>query len=226
MALLVKEKDVAVPGEALAEGMDYLPGSFTYRLGEKVIAKRLGLVGVDGRAVKLIPLSGRYLPKVGDNIIANVFDITMHGWLVHINSAYNAMLNIKDTMRFIRKGEDLTKYFDIGDYVKAKIVNVTSQNLVDITMKEPGLTKLSGGRIITIGSQKVPRVIGKQGSMVTLIKEKTNCTIAVGQNGIVWVKGENPDNERHAVEAIRKIEAESHISGLTERITAFLDQGK
>ncbi len=37
--LLVKEKEIVVPGETLAEGMDYLPGSGTYREGEKILAE-------------------------------------------------------------------------------------------------------------------------------------------------------------------------------------------
>ncbi len=222
MAIIVKEKDIVVPGEVLAEGMDYLPGAFTYRLGEKIIAKKVGLVDMEGRAIKLIPLSGRYLPKIGDQIIAKVYDITMNGWLVDTNSAYNAMLSTKDTQRFIRKGEDLTRYFDVGDYIRAKIVNVTSQNLVDLSMREPGMMKMAGGRFIRINACKVPRVIGKMGSMVTLIKEKTKCSIAVGQNGIVCIKGETPEDELRAVQAIKKIEDEAHLEGLTERITQFL----
>jgi exosome complex component RRP4 len=224
MGLLVKQKDIAAPGEALAEGMDYLPGAFTYRQGEKVVAKRLGLVDVSGRAVKLIPLSGRYLPKVGDKIVVRVYDITLSGWLVNINSAYSAMINMKDTAKFIRRGEDLTKFFDIGDYLKAKVVNVTSQNVVDLTMKEPGLNKLAGGRVVKISPLKVPRVIGKQGSMVQLIKDKTGCLITVGQNGVVWIKAEKLENELLAIEAIKKIEAEAHIEGLTDRITKFLEK--
>ena len=67
--LLVKDKDIVVPGESLAEGMDYLPGNGTYREGDKILASQLGLVAVDGRAIKLIALSGKYLPKRGDTII-------------------------------------------------------------------------------------------------------------------------------------------------------------
>ena len=146
----------------------------------------------------------------------------MNGWLLNINSAYGAMLNSKDIPRFVRKGEDLTQYYDVGDYLRVRIFNVTSQNVVDVTMKEPGLQKLSGGRIININPHKVPRVIGKQGSMVTLIKDKTQCNITVGQNGVVWVKGPNADEEARAVNAIKKIESEAHLEGLTERMTAFL----
>lgn len=223
--LLIKEKEIVVPGEALADGMDYLPGTGTYRLDDKIIAKKLGLVNISGRAIKLVPLSGRYLPKFGDKIIAQVTDITMNGWIVNINSAYSAFLSMRDaSTRFIKKGEDLTRYFDVGDYVRAKVINVTSQNLVDLTMKEPGLNKLKSGRIIKISPFKVPRVIGKEGSMVSLIKNKTGCNIIVGQNGMVWISSENYDNELIAEKAIKKIEQESHLGGLTDLMEKFLDK--
>jgi exosome complex component RRP4 len=223
--LLVKDKDVVVPGECLAEGMDYLPGSGTYREGEKIFASQLGLVAVDGRAIKLIALSGKYLPKRGDTIIGYVKEILMSGWMIDTNSAYHAMLGMKEaTSEYIPKGADLTQYFNFGDYIVCKITNVTSQKLVDVTVRGPGLRKLKDGRIINVNTYKVPRIIGKKGSMVSMIKQATNCKIIVGQNGIIWLQGEDPKMELLAVNTIKKIETESHISGLTDRIKEYLEK--
>ena len=134
--LLTENKTVVVPGEVLAEGMDYLPGNGTYRLGDKILAEKLGLVSVEGRALKLIPLSGRYLPKTNDVIICKVIDIAISGWRFETNSAYSAMLPVKDaTSEYIARGANLTQYFDIGDYVVAKITNITSQMLIDLSTK-------------------------------------------------------------------------------------------
>ena len=223
--LNVKSKDVVVPGEHLAEGMDYLPGIGTYREGDHIIASRLGLVNVDGRAIKLIPLSGKYSPKRGDTIIGKVFDILMSGWRIDTNSVYPAVLGLKDaTSDFIGKGEDLTQYFNIGDYIVCKITNITSQKLVDVTARGPGLRKLIGGRIIEITPSKVPRVIGKQGSMVSMIKNATDCKIIVGQNGRVWILCKDPKMELVAVQAIKMIEKNAHLSGLTDKIKEFLEK--
>lgn len=223
--LLIKEKEIAVPGEHLAEGMDYLPGTGTYREGENIIGSRLGLVVIDGRAIKLIPLSGRYSPKRGDTIICRIYDILMSGWLADTNSAYTSMLNIKDaSSEYIPKGVDLTKYLNFGDFIVCKITNVTSQKLVDITMKGPGLRRLIGGRIIKVNANKVPRIIGKKGSMVSMIKQATDCKIIVGQNGVVWLLGEDPKMELLAVDTIKMIERESHISGLTDKVKSQLEK--
>jgi exosome complex component RRP4 len=223
----VKDKDIVVPGETLAIGMDFLPSYGTYREGENILASRLGLVNVEGKVIKLVPLSGVYLPKKGDTIIGQVTEVLLSGWRISTNSAYSAVLNMKDaTSDFIPRGADLTRYFAIGDYVMATIINVTSQNLVDLTMKGPGLRKLNGGRILNVNANKVPRIIGKQGSMVSMIKQYTNCRILVGQNGIVWIQGEEPVKELLAVNTIRKIEKEAHLVGLTDRIKDFLEQHK
>jgi exosome complex component RRP4 len=220
----VQNKEIAVPGEIVATGMDYLPGFGTYRTGENIHAGRLGLVSVEGRAIRLIQMSGKYLPKRGDTIIGRVEDVAFSGWRVGMNCAYTAMLSIVEaTSEFIPKGADLTIYLDVGDYIIAKITNVTSQILVDLTMKGPGLKKLGPGRILQANTNKVPRIIGKQGSMVGMIKQATDCRILVGQNGLVWIQGE-PANERIAVDAIRMIEKQSHISGLTDRVKDFLEK--
>ena len=220
----IKDKEISVPGETLAIGMDVLPGRGTYRDGEKIVANRLGLAMVDGRTIKLIQLSGRYAPQTGDTIICKVIDVGFNGWRLETNSAYSAMMSMKDaTSQFIQRGANLTQFYDLGDHVVCKIVNVTSQKLIDVTMKGPGLRKLRGGRIIEVDPNKVPRIIGKQGSMVMMIKDATKSNISVGQNGLIWIDAE-PKNELLAINTIRKIENESHTAGLTDKIKGYLEK--
>ncbi len=224
MGLIVQDKAIVVPGEMLAEGMDYLPADNAFRENDKVISIRLGLVNIDGRAIKVIPLAGTYLPKVGDQVICKVEDISYSGWRVSTNTAYTAMLSMKEaSARYIERGADLSRLFAIGDYVIAEIINVTSQNLIDISMKAPRLKKLTGGRILEISPCKVPRLIGRKGSMVSMIKDATGCEIVVGQNGLVWIRGE-PDSELIAVQTIEYVQQNAHKSGLTEQVEAFLKQ--
>lgn len=222
--LLVKERDVVVPGEDIVEGMDYLPSRGTYRAGEKIVASQLGLVRVDGKVIKVIPLSGKYAPKRGDTVIGKVIDILMSGWRIDIDSAYSAMLGLKEaTSSFIARGADLTKYYDIGEYIAVNITNVTSQKLIDVSMRGPGLRKLEGGCFIEVNTSKVPRIIGKQGSMISMIKQATDCRIIVGQNGVVWISG-TPEMEAIAIDVINKIAKEAHIPGLTDTIQKYLDK--
>lgn len=223
--IVVKDKDIVVPGEIIAKGMSFLPGNGAYREQDNVVAKRLGMVSIEGKVIKLIPLTGTYSPKLKDRIVGRVIDVLMQGWRMDINCPYSAVLSLKDgTSEFIPRGADLTQYFGLGDYMVCQIVNVTSQKLIDVSMRGPGLRKLKGGRILQISPQKVPRVIGKDGSMVSMIKEATGCDIVVGQNGVIWFSGE-PEGEVLAVKAFKKIEEDAHLSGLTDKIAALLKGG-
>ena len=139
-----------------------------------------------------------------------------------ISSPYSAVMTLKDaTVDFIPRGADLTQYFGLGDYVVCQIVNVTSQRLIDVSMKGPGLRKLRGGRFLEISPMKVPRVIGKDGSMVGMIKQATKCEIIVGQNGVIWFDGA-PEGEVVVANAIKKICDEAHLGGLTQRMADWL----
>jgi exosome complex component RRP4 len=73
---------------------------------------------------------------------------------------------------------------------------------------------------------KIPRVIGRKGSMISMIKQETGCQIILGLNGVVLVTGKNLEDEELAISAIKKIEEESHTSGLTDRITQLLKEKK
>ena len=223
----INEREIVVPGEIIATGLDYLPAGFVFREGDNLISSRLGLVSINGRFIKVVPLTGDYIPKRGDLIIGKVVDIGINGWRIDMGWSCEANLSLKDaTSEFIEKGSDLTKYFDYGDYIMAEIYNVIGSKLIDLTMKGPGLRKLGPGRVIHVNSAKVPRIIGKQGSMISMIKDATGCRISVGQNGTVWISGTEPEKELTAIKAIEKIEAESHIQGLTDRVKEFLEKNK
>lgn len=221
----VEDKSIVVPGEELAVGMDFLPALGTFRENEKIIAKHLGLVNIDKRLIKVIPLSGRYIPREGDTVIGKIVNMNLSGWHVDIGFVNDGNLSLRDASTdFIEKGADLKQYFDFGDYIVTKITRISGINFMELNMKSPGLRKIKGGRIIKVNSKKVPRIIGKQGSMITLVKEKTKCRITVGQNGRVWIQGDNPMNEIIATKAIKEIEEKAHIPGLTDQITKFLDK--
>ena len=222
--LIVESKKVVVPGQILAKGMEYLPSHGTYRLGDEIRANRKGLLSVEGKVLKTIPLSGRYLPRKNDLVIGKVVDILVSGWRIDINSAYQAVLPLKDaSFSYIERGADLTRYFALDDWVVCKITNVTSQNLVDVTVKGQGLRKIKGGRILTVNPQRVPRIIGKKGTMVGMVKQATDCKISIGQNGVIWLEGE-PDMENLAINTIKEIEQKAHKSGLTNMIKEKLEK--
>ena len=225
--VLAKEGSIVVPGEDLANGMDYLPGRGTYREGEDILSLIVGLFRVDGRLTKVIPLSGKYQPKRNDMVIGKVVDIMTGGWRVDIGYMFNAGISLKEGSRdFIPNDANLRDYYDCGDMVVGKIINMKGPKIIDVSMNMPGCRKLNGGRIIKVESSRVPRIIGKEGSMITMIKTATDCNITVGQNGLVWVSGQDAEKEHKAVNAVRKVNDEAPSKGLTDKIKKFLEGKK
>jgi exosome complex component RRP4 len=203
--------------------MAFLPAKGTYREGDRIVAAKIGLVSIEGKVIKLVPLADPYVPKVGDVVIGQVTDVMFSGWRVDLKGPYSAVLSIKDaTSDFIGRGVDLTQYFALGDYVFCKIVNVTSQKLIDITLRGQGLRKLTGGRLIEVNPAKVPRIIGREGTMANMIQTDTHTEMVIGQNGVIWVNGD-PAKENIAVEAIRMVEQNAHKSGLTQTMKSWLE---
>lgn len=218
-----RSRRIVIPGEIIASGSSYLPGEGTRREGNDVSATRFGVLEMDDRLVKVVALSGTYIPRKGNVVIGRVDDITFNGWLMDINSPYNSFLPIMECKGFISKRDDLSLIYNYGDMVVAKVVGVKSKG-VDLSTKERGFDKLEDGLIVSVNSNKVPRVIGKQGSMVNLIKDLTGCDVVVGQNGVIWIKGDNIDSELLAKEAVNLIAEKSLVEGLTEKVKEFLEK--
>lgn len=222
--LLVSEKQLVIPGEVLAEGLDFFPGTGCYRDNNVICSKLLGLVRLKDRFINVISLGGVYIPKQGDGIIGVIEDVQSTFWIVDINSPYDGILPLSEAVgEYVDiQRTDISRYFDVGDIIYAKIFNVSRTKSVQLSMNDLRAKKLRGGRILTVTPSKVPRIIGKEGSMIDMIKQATGCQIVVGQNGIVWINGEK---ESLATKAILVIEKNSHISGLTEKISEMLKSG-
>jgi exosome complex component RRP4 len=216
------ERKLVVPGEIIVSGDDYLPGDFTRKEGKNIIANRYGLAEQNGRVVKIIPISGVFEPRRGNNVIGRVSDLTFNGWIVEIDGPFSGFLPIMESPRFVNKN-NLQEFANIGDVIAAKILGV-KRGGIDLTLKSRGLGKLEGGRLIKINPHKVPRVIGREGSMINLIKDETKTEISVGQNGYIWIQGEL-NAEKKAEEAINLIAQDSNVNGLTETIEKFLKTG-
>jgi exosome complex component RRP4 len=218
------DRKVVIPGEVISKGEDFLPGEGTEKRGEEIVAIRFGLAEEANKLVKVIPLSGVYQPRRGNVVIGKVENVTFNGWVIDINTAEGAFLSLMEVPRYVNK-DDLEEVMMIGDMVVAKIGSINKRG-IDLTIKLKGLGRLDRGIIISINPNKVPRVIGKEGSMISLIKDETKCRITVGQNGLIWIEGDKVDDELFAKKAIFHVAENSFMSGLTEEMTQWFEKEK
>ncbi len=212
----MSDRKIVIPGEIIESGSDFLPGEGTEKQGENIVALRYGLAEEQNRLVKIIPLSGVYQPRRGNVVIGKVELITFNGWVINIGTAENAFLSLMEVPRYVNK-DGLEEVMDIGDMAVVKIVGMNKRG-IDVTIKSRGLGRIEDGIIIKINPNKVPRIIGKEGSMINLIKDETKCNITVGQNGLISIKGDKIEDELYSKEAILFVAEKSFTSGLTEEV--------
>jgi len=225
MPIYVQNRELVTPGTLLAENEDLrLETPTVFKHGNKVYSSTIGLVDLSDKRINVIPLEGKYIPKVGDLVIGLIEDYGLTYWIVDIKAPYKAILNVGEVLNrpFNPLKENIKNIYDIGDYVLAKVIAFDRTKDPALTTKQKGLGKITKGRIVEIIPSRVPRVIGKKASMITMLKTETKCQITVGLNGRIWIIGPSPEYEEIAILAIKKIENEAHTSGLTDRIRAFI----
>ncbi len=220
----MNERRIVIPGEVIEKGDDFLPGEGTEKRKDEIVAIRFGLAEEFNKLVKVIPLSGVYHPRRGNVVIGKVENITFNGWVINIEASDTGFLSVAEVPRYVNKN-DLEGVLDFGDMVVAKISEINRRG-IDLTIKSRGLGKLEDGIIMEINPNKVPRVIGKEGSMISLIKDETKCRITVGQNGLIWIKGDKIEDELLAKKAILHVAEKSFISGLTEEMKKWFEENK
>ena len=219
------ERKLIIPGEVIIKGKEYLPGEWTEKKGEEIIALRFGVAEEQDKLVKVIPISGPYQPRRGNVVIGQIVNIMGSGWFMDIDTPENAFLPVSEFPRYVNKGE-LAEVLPLGSVVVAKIFNMDKRG-IDLTLRDRGsFGRIEDGMIVKVNSNKVPRIIGKEGSMINLIKEETGCNITVGQNGIIWISGKDTESELHAKEAIMFITEKFFLEGLTEEVKNWFETRK
>ncbi|MDI6883835.1 MAG: exosome complex RNA-binding protein Rrp4 [Hadesarchaea archaeon] len=221
----VQNRELVVPGQLIAEG-DYRLRDGTFREGKQVYSAVVGLVELRGEEIRVIPLQGRYIPSRGDVVIGVVVDSHYSGWILDLNSPYTGNLFVSDLVH--RKvdllREDINKYLSIGDVVVAKVKDVDERMRVQLEIDQPWMGRVEKGKLVEISPVKIPRVLGRKGSMLKTLQDVGRCRVRVGQNGRIIVLGRDHRMVNAVVEALLMIEREAHTSGLTDRVRLMLEK--
>lgn len=216
------DRKVVIPGDLLSEDTKK-SGEGTFIKEGKVYSLMYGLANYKDK-INVIPLAGKYVPSPGDNLIGIIKDITFSNWIVDINSPYDGLLHISEFPKRI-DADEMSSYLRMGSSIMTKVKDVDSTMKVELTLNDRKLGILKTGRIIEISHTRVPRLIGKGGSMISMLKKELNCNIFVGQNGRIWINGGAEDMDL-ALRTILMIEKEAHTNGLTDRIVEYLKNEK
>jgi len=222
--MLEIKKRYVIPGDVIIEG-NYRPLMNVIKKDNFIIATRIGIAESSKDGIKVIPLSGVYIPRINDIVIGKIVDNSSLSWEVDINACFSAHLPAQDVFGrdFSPAKDDMKKRLAPGDLVTSRIITFDRTRDPMLTIQEKDLGKISNGEFLKISSTRVPRLIGKRGSMIQTIEQATQTRILIGQNGILVITGKNDEGIALAFKAIKLVEEEAHTSNLTQKVKDLLN---
>jgi len=218
------KRKYVIPGDVVTTG-PFRPEQNVILEGNKIISTTIGIPEIYDDSVKVIPLTGKYIPKINDLVIGKVISHTSLSWELDINSCYVGFLPAQDVFGrdFSAHADELTTKLKSGDLVAARIANFDRTRDPLITITDRDLGKIDSGDLIKISPSKVPRLIGKRGTMIQMIEMATDAAITIGQNGWVVVSCESPEGLLKAKKAIEMVNQKAHVANLTDQVKEMLE---
>jgi exosome complex component RRP4 len=218
------KRKYVIPGDVVTTG-PFRPEQNVVLEGEKIISTAVGISEIYEDSVRVISLTGKYIPKIDDLVIGKVNSHTSLSWELDINSCYVGFLPAQDVFGrdFSTHADELSTKLRTGDLVAARIANFDRTRDPLVTISDRDLGTIDSGVLVQISPSKVPRLIGKRGSMIQMIEMATNAAVTIGQNGWVVVSCETPEGLLKAKKAIEMVDQKAHVANLTDQIKEMLE---
>jgi len=199
-------KTIVVPGEQIYDRAER--GFGTYIENNKTYSKYLGVL-YNAEETQVVPLSGKYFPKENDQIIGVIAAEDSVGYIMDVKSYHMPYVHKRSIKTELKK----------GDLLLCQVVSVNEIKDMTIDIQ----AKLDDGILLNVSAKKVPRVIGKHRSMITLLEKFSGSKILVGANGNLFVQGGKPNIVKNALDIISKY---SHVDNLTDKMNIYLQKIK
>ena len=193
---------ILLPGDVIGKGVRVEKG-ISWEENGITYASVVGMI----TNKNFVALEHVYIPKPGHPIVGIIKgEKRPVGYLVDTNTYYQGLILSRETR----------VKFKIGTQIFAKVARIEESGT--IVLGE--VKKLPNGKIVDVPASKIPRIIGKNASMIKTIKKYTNTKLYVGSNGYIWIGKEG--DVALAVKAIKQIVSKAHLKGLTDEITEML----
>lgn len=197
-------KKIVIPGELITDQKKKL-GDNVFVMDNKIYGSVLGLLNESNDFVSIIPLNGPYVPRENDPVVCVVRNITANGYIIDVNSHSDC---------FFPKSL-VTRELKIGQMLFARVKGVDGIEVSELD----NINILPEGFICEVSSVKIPRIIGKNDSMLNILKKYTSSNILVGRNGWIWYVSKNGNLLENAISLIVN---NSQKSNLTNSVEEYL----
>jgi len=192
---------IVLPGDLVFDGVLRIPN--TYVKDRKTYAAVAGMFDDNNR---YIPLESQYTPNVGDFVVGVVTEARSSGYNVDLLMPYKGFISTK--FRRI--------HLELGEIVSGKIYEIRNDRTITVS----DARRLPSGKLVKFPPAKIPRLIGRKSSMISLIQDGIQGDIVVGNNGYVWAS--ETANIQLFLKVIDYIIKNAHHSGLTDAISKLV----
>jgi len=220
-----QKRIIVTPGEIIDKKIRSKTISKYVKSDKGNIMTSLGVIQEGKKSVDILIYKDIYKPSKNDYVIGVVVGYAPNGWIIDIGSYTKAFLPAMEIVKgdFDPRKVELSKHLAIGDIVGFKISEVRRLGYFLGTIrheareKDKKYGKIKDYYLLKIHSSRLPRVIGKKGSMIKLIKQALKCEIIIAQNGVILFKG---SIEKFNIfrRVINIIVEKTYASGLTNYI--------
>ena len=212
-----------LPGDTISGS--YEPAQNVILDDNRLLSTAIGFCEINDNEASVSALTGFYIPKSDDLVIGKIKSHTSMVWEVDINSYHVGILPAFDIFGkdYNPSKHDLSSKLNIGDLVAVRIVSGDTARDPLVTLSGENLGKIDSGELVKISPPKIPRLIGKHGSMIQTIESSTDTSITIGQNGLVVVSSNESNGLLKAIEAIQMVEEQAHLADLTDKVKKMLE---
>ncbi len=137
-----------IPGDVIVTG-PLRPEQNVYQEGDRIISTCVGISEIFENAVRVIPLTGVYVPKTNDLVIGKVIGTSPLSWEFDINSCFIGFLPAQDVFGrdYSPTKDELKQRLNIGDLVAARVANFDRSRDPLLTVQDRDLGKIDSGEL-------------------------------------------------------------------------------
>ena len=213
------EQRLVTPGMVVGPSSGKRAGSGMIAENNEFIATRVGWLNEQNNVVSVQPINSAYMPRSGDLIVGFVAEVRNNLWFFDVNGPFQALLPMSLLLGRLNSDQH-DKHLGIGDAALARIQEVDETHNMVLTMKGVGLRRLNEGAVVSIPVNLIDTLRGDNNSMVSRIRDVTDCRIIVGDNGRVWIHG--MQNDMHvARQLIQTLNQEGHKNTFESAVKAL-----
>ena len=184
------EQRLVTPGMVIGPLTGMRVGSGAIVHNDEIIATKVGWVKHNNNVVSVDAINHSYIPRSGDLVVGIVAEVRNNLWFLNINGSFQGLLPMSLAPWKVEFGH-ARKHMDVGDCVLARVQEVDECHNVVLTMKGVGLRRLSQGAVVEVPVNHLDRIRGENNSNLDRMKDTSDCRIIVGENGRVWIDGDD-----------------------------------